>query len=210
MLPVVANPGPTDRARRAQVPWVVRVASSKLSPDKLQEEARIIVRARDGDRSAFAELVEHYWQRLFRWLFHLTRDRHAAEDLCQETFLRAFAHLNRFQPGTNFTAWIYRIGHNAFANQCRAARKREPLPEDLHDRGLGPVEDAVGREAAEDVARALQQLPTDYRAALLLRVEEDLSFRQIAEVLGLTEETARWRVFKARQKLLELLASREK
>jgi RNA polymerase sigma-70 factor, ECF subfamily len=172
----------------------------------LHEEARIIVRARDGDRAAFAELVERYWQRLFRWLFQLTRDRHAAEDLCQETFLRAFAHLNRFQPGTNFTAWIYRIGHNAFANQCRATRKREPLPDDLYDRGVGPVEDAIGREAAEDVARALKQLPTDYRAALLLRVEEDLSFRQIAEVLGLTEETARWRVFKARQKLLGLLS----
>ncbi len=206
MLPVVANPAPIKHSQATRVPGVVRVASSKLSPDLLHEEARIIVRARDGDRAAFAELVERYWQRLFRWLFHLTRDRHAAEDLCQETFLRAFAHLHRFQPGTNFTAWIYRIGHNAFANQCRAARKREPLPDDLYDRGQGPVEEAVGREAAEDVARALEQLPTDYRAALLLRIEEDLSFRQIAEVLNLTEETARWRVFKARQKLLGLLS----
>jgi len=172
----------------------------------LHEEARIIVRAWRGDRAAFADLVERYWQRLFRWLFHLTRDRHAAEDLAQETFLRAFAHLNRFQPGTNFAAWIFRIAHNAFANQCRAARKREPLPEELYDRGPGPVEEAVSREGVEDVARAVQQLPTDYRAALLLRVEEELSFRQIADVLGLTEETARWRVFKARQKLVGLLA----
>jgi RNA polymerase sigma-70 factor (ECF subfamily) len=194
------------KAAAARVPGVVRVASSKLSPDLLHEEARIIVRACGGDRTAFADLVERYWQRLFRWLFHLTRDRHAAEDLAQETFLRAFAHLNRFQPGTNFAAWVFRIAHNAFANQCRAARKREPLPEELYDRGLGPVEEAVSREGIEDVARAVQQLPTDYRAALLLRVEEDLSFRQIADILDLTEETARWRVFKARQKLLGLLS----
>ena len=168
-----------------------------------------MVRARDGDRTAFADLVERYWQRLFRWLFHLTRDRHAAEDLAQETFLRAFAHLQRFQPGTNFTAWIYRIAHNAFANQCRAARKREPLPDDLYDRGLCPDEEAIGREAIEDIAEAVEQLPADFRAALLLRVEEEMSFREIAEVLALTEETARWRVFKARQKLLGLLRPEE-
>jgi RNA polymerase sigma-70 factor (ECF subfamily) len=193
-------------SRAGKLPRAVRVASSKLSPDTLHEEARVIVRARDGDRAAFAELVERYWQRLFRWLFHLTRDRHAAEDLAQETFLRAFAHLNRFQPGTNFTAWIYRIAHNAFANQCRASRKREPLPDEVYDHGPDPIELAIGREAVEDVAKALEELPADYRSALLLRVEEDLSFRQIAEILGLTEETARWRVFKARQKLLGLLS----
>ncbi len=181
------------------------MASSKLSLETLHEEARLIVRARDGDRAACADLVERFWQRLFRWLFHLTRDRHAAEDLAQETFLKVFANLNRFQPGTNFTAWIYRIAHNAFANHCRASRKREALPEELFDRGRGPIDDATDREAIEDVARAIERLPSDYRAALLLRVDEELSFRQIAEVLGLTEETARWRVFKARQKLLGLL-----
>jgi len=183
----------------------VRVASSKLSPGPLHDEARLVIRAREGNRAAFAELVDRYWQRLFRWLFHLTRDRHNAEDLAQETFLRAFAHLNRFQPGTNFAAWIFRIAHNAFANQCRAARRREQLSDELATHDMGPVEEAIGREAAEDVARALEQLPTEYRAAVLLRVEEELSFRQIAEVLDLTEETARWRVFKARQKLLVLL-----
>jgi RNA polymerase sigma-70 factor (ECF subfamily) len=185
------------------------VASSKLSPALLNEEARLIVRARDGDRAAFADLVERYWQRLFRWLYQLTRDRHTAEDLTQEAFLRAFAHLSRFQPGTNFVAWIFRIAHNAFANICRSNRKREQMPEEILDRSVGPYEEAVGREAAEDVARALEQLPTDYRAALLLRVEEELSFRQIAEVLDLTEETARWRVFKARKRLLELLSPTE-
>ena len=99
-----------------------------------------------------------------------------------------------------------RIAHNAFANVCRSTRKREALPDEILDRSVGPFEEAVGREAAEDVANALERLPTDYRAALLLRVEEELSFRQIAEVLDLTEETARWRVFKARKKLLELLS----
>src|SRR5207244_583966 len=158
-----------------------------------------------GDRPAFAALVERYWERLYRWLYHLTHDRHAAEDLAQETFLKAFAHLERFQAGTNFRAWLFRIAHNTFANQCRVARRRHPLPEDLATHDQGPEARLLSQEALQGLAHALAQLPTEYRAALLLRAEEDLSFRQIADVLGLTEETARWRVFKARQKLLAIL-----
>ncbi len=170
------------------------------------EEQGLIRRAQAGDRPAFAGLVERYWDRLYRWLYHLARDRHAAEDLTQETFLKAFAGLGRFQPGTNFAAWLFRIGHNNFANHYRAAqRSRMPLAETLPARNQGPAEEAQSREAVRSIAGALGRLPPEYRAALLLRVDEDLSFRQIADVLGLTEETARWRVFKARQKLLSIL-----
>jgi RNA polymerase sigma-70 factor (ECF subfamily) len=187
----------------------VRVASSERPQEPLTEEHRLIGTAQQGDRTAFAALVERYWDRLYRWLYHLTRDRHAAEDLAQETLLKAWAGLDTFRAGTNFGAWLFRIAHNNFANQHRAAaRKRQPLPPDLPDPDRGPVEQALSQEALEGLARALNRLPTDFRAALLLRVEEGLSFRQIAEVLGLTEETARWRVFKARQKLLSLLPPR--
>jgi RNA polymerase sigma-70 factor (ECF subfamily) len=149
--------------------------------------------------------VERYWERLYRWLFHLTHDRHTAEDLAQEAFLKAFAHLRKFQPGSNFRAWLFRIAHNAFANQCRSARPREPLPDDLSAHEPGPEASLLSKEALQGLTQAVAQLPTEFRAALLLRAEEDLSFRQIADVLGLTEETARWRVFKARQKLLAAL-----
>jgi RNA polymerase sigma-70 factor (ECF subfamily) len=186
----------------------VRVASPENPPDWPAEEARLIVRAQQGDRPAFSALVERYWDRLYRWLYQLTRDRHAAEDLAQETFLKALGGLARFRPGSNFAAWLFRIAHNAFANQCRSARRREPLPDDLPGRGMGPDEAAAGREAEQALSRALGRLPPEWRGALLLRAEAGLSFRQIGEALDLTEETARWRVFKARQKLLELLAPR--
>ena len=166
--------------------------------------------AQDGDRPAFAALVEHYWERLYRWLYRLTRDAHAAEDLAQEAFLKAFAHLDRFRPGTNFRAWLFRIAHNAFANHHRArARQRERLPGDLPAVERGPVEEVLSREALRGLAEAVNALAVEFRAPLLLRVQEGLSFRQIAEVLDLTEETARWRVFKARQKLLKLLAPQQ-
>ncbi len=188
----------------------MRVASFDNSHDDLADEHRLIVAAQKGDRPAFAQLVERYWDRLYRWLYRLTHDRHTAEDLVQESFLKAFAGLKKFQAGTNFAAWLFRIAHNNYANQCRAAsRPREALPAELPDSQQGPLDRAISAEALQNLARAVNRLPAEFRAALLLRVEEGLSFRQIAEVLDLTEETARWRVFKARQKLLSLLAPRQ-
>jgi RNA polymerase sigma-70 factor (ECF subfamily) len=188
----------------------MRVAAFDNSHETLADEHRHIVAAQRGDRAAFTQLVERYWDRLYRWLYHLAHDQHMAEDLAQETFLKAFAGLKKFQAGTNFAAWLFRIAHNNFANQCRAsARRREPLPDDLPDSRHGPLDQAISAEAFQQVARAIGHLPAEFRAALLLRVEEGLSFRQIAEVLDLTEETARWRVFKARQKLLSVLAPRQ-
>ncbi|MFO0925586.1 MAG: sigma-70 family RNA polymerase sigma factor [Gemmataceae bacterium] len=174
-------------------------------PPPAAEEADWVRAAQRHDRQAFARLVEAYWGRLFRWLFQLTGNRHLAEDLAQEAFLKALAHLHRFRAGTNFKAWLFRIAHNAFANHARADRRRTTLPDDLPAPQRGPVEAACGKEAVAHLAAAIDRLPTDFRAALLLRVEEELSFREIAAVLDTTEETARWRVFKARQKLLDLL-----
>lgn len=175
--------------------------------DPLLDREQVLIRqAQDGNREAFAGLVETYWERLYRWLYHLAHDRHAAEDLAQEAFLKALANMHRFQAGTNFQAWLFRIAYNRFVNHYRrASRARSPLPAQLVASGPGPVEEAIGREARQNLARAIGRLPHDYRAALLLRAEEGLSFREIAAVLATTEETARWRVFKARQKLLEVL-----
>jgi RNA polymerase sigma-70 factor (ECF subfamily) len=171
-------------------------------------EQELIERARRGERGAFAPLVERYWDRLYRWLYHLTHDAHAAEDLAQEAFLKALAGLASFRPGSCFRAWLFRIAHNQLANQQRPGRPvRLAFPDELPARGAGPADLLLSREGLALLARAVGRLPAEYRAAFLLRAEEDLSFREIAEVLGTTEETARWRVFKARKKLTETLAA---
>jgi len=171
------------------------------------DEHMLIHRAQHGEREAFAQLVEHYWDRLYRWLCHMTHDPNAAEDLAQDAFLRALTGLSSFRAGSNFQAWLFRIAHNAFANQLRARRHtRQPLPEDAAARDEGPAEQAMSRETLQLLARAVGRLPAEFRAAFLLRVEENLSFQSIGEVLEITEETARWRVFKARQKLMDVLA----
>ncbi len=171
-----------------------------------EEESLLIRGARAGDRQAFARLVERYWDGLFRWLYQVSRDRHTAEDVAQEAFLKAFKGLHTFREGTNFRAWLFRIAHNTFANQRRTSRPRQPYPDELPSRDEGPLDQALSREALQLVARAVGRLPADFRAAFLLRAEEGLSFRDVGKALGITEETARWRVFKARQKLMTVLA----
>jgi RNA polymerase sigma-70 factor (ECF subfamily) len=174
----------------------------------IEQEPALLHAACQGDRNAFAVLVERYWDRLYRWLIHLAHDRHTAEDLTQEAFLKAFAGLKLFREGSNFRAWLFRIAHNCFVNIQRrgCTRRGQPLVDSLPDKEDGPVEQVLSREAMKALALAVNQLPDDFRAAFLLRAEEGMSFRQIAEVLDLTEETARWRVFKARQKLLTGMA----
>jgi RNA polymerase sigma-70 factor, ECF subfamily len=181
-----------------------------VSPDVGQpggDEADLIRAAQAGDRPAFGVLIERYWDRLYRWLCRLTRDGAAAEDIAQETFLKAFAAVQSFRAGSNFRAWVFRIAHNNFVNHRRAVRHAtRPLAPEIAEDPRGPVGEALTRETLRRIAEAVAKLPSDFRGALTLRVEEGLSFRDIAEVMGITEETARWRVFKARQKLMTVLA----
>jgi RNA polymerase sigma-70 factor (ECF subfamily) len=173
----------------------------------LSNEHVLIHQAQRGDRAAFAKLVEHYWDGLYRWLCHLSHDRHTAEDVAQEAFMNAMTAINSFRIGTNFRAWLFRIAHNAFANQARARRHvKQAFPENLVSGEQGPAELAMSKEAMLLLARAVGRLPTEFRAAFLLRAEEGMSFETIAEVLDITEETARWRVYKARQKLMTAIS----
>ena len=197
------NPSLPPEPRR--IDRCVTPETEPLLPD---EEADWIRAAQAGDRAAFARLVDRYWERLYRWLYQVTRDRHLAEDLTQETFLKAFAAVQSFRAGSNFRAWVFRIGHNNLVNHKRADRRtKHQLPDDLAASDLTSAEDTTAnREALEAVSKAVAELPAEFRAALMLRVDEGLSFRDVARVLETTEETARWRVFKARQKLLKILA----
>jgi RNA polymerase sigma-70 factor (ECF subfamily) len=173
-----------------------------------QHESAWIAAAQSGDSQAYGWLVEHYWERLYRWLFQLCRNRHQAEDLTQETFTKALAALQSFRPDSNFRAWIFRIAHNNFVNDKRRDKRtprsldRDSVPE------IGDSTEATSIESREELRRVYQVLETmqaDFRTALLLRIEDGMSFKDMAEVLNTTEETARWRVYKARQKLMKEL-----
>jgi RNA polymerase sigma-70 factor (ECF subfamily) len=171
------------------------------------EELGWVRRAQAGDRTAFAALVDLYWERLRRWLYGLTGKEHFAEDLTQEAFTRAWAALPRLTAELRFQPWLFRIARNCLLDNRRGQRgiDPQPLPEQLPEKGEGPLGELLEREAHQAVQTALARLPEQYRTAYLLWTQADLPYSEIAQVLGTTEETARWRVYKARQYLLNEL-----
>jgi RNA polymerase sigma-70 factor (ECF subfamily) len=172
--------------------------------DELQEQTWLR-QAQAGQREAFARLVDAYWPRIHRWLWGLTRNAHAAEDLTQDVFLKAWAKLDTFQAGTHFRAWLFRLACNSFLDSRRGPRGLPvlPLPANAAGRDPDPVATLCSREIQIHLDAALHRLPLKFRAPFLLRMQEELPFEEIGKALGLTKETARWRVFKARKRLLQ-------
>ena len=158
----------------------------------------------------FRTLVDQHWDVVYRLLFHMTSDPHDAEDLAQETFLRALRGRGFFREGTNARAWLMRIATNAFFDLRRrrkAARTRTLDPTDLERLPAG-----TGHEDAADVrsavAAALAELSQTQRAVFLLRVDEDRSFEEIAEAMKISPATARWHLMQARRCLVARLKGR--
>lgn len=163
-------------------------------------------RARAGDREAFDALVDRYWHPVRAWLAGLTGDDHAAEDLAQEAFLKAWVALPGLVAEGTFRVWLFRIARNESATRARSPRSAVGvhLPE-VEDARPGPVEVAEEREGAAALREAVGKLPATYREAYLLWTHENLSYPDIAGVLDVTEETARWRVCEARRRLTRIL-----
>lgn len=177
-------------------------------PESPDSDAALTRLARAGDRAAWGALAARHYEPLFRWLWRVSGRHEVAEDLAQDAFLRAATRMDLFHDGTHFRAWLFRIAHNLWANHCRSsARRRAGGLEDaaeMPDSALAtidPVQQLANREEIDVLKERLQAVPREWREALLLRAEGELSFRDIAEVQGITEETARWRVFKARKEL---------
>jgi RNA polymerase sigma-70 factor (ECF subfamily) len=167
---------------------------------------QFVVRAQAGERGAFAALVEHYWAPLSRWLLQLARRLELAEDLAQDAFLRAWEGIGRLHPPSGFRAWLFRIALNRFLDERRRPRAAAICEEPIDYREAGePLANLLEAEGLDVLRRSLAGLAEPYRAPFLLRTQEGFSFAEIALVLGVAEETARWRVAKARHLLLDAM-----
>lgn len=164
--------------------------------------------AQAGDRAAFAALVELYWERIRRWLFSLTRQAHLAEDLTQEVFVRAWTGLPALEADQHFRGWLFRIAKNLALDSRKGPRgtPTHPLPDSLCAREAGPLDVLIEDEGQRLLQAALDRLAFAYRTAYLLWTQEDLPYAEIARILNITAETARWRVCKAREFLCQELA----
>jgi len=161
----------------------------------------------DSGVGSFADVVDQHWSAVCRLLHHLTGNAHDTEDLAQETFLKAWKSRGKFQEGTNRRAWLLKIASNAFFDLRRGQKRSpaEPLVEEVAARGRSPTEHLETAEQAELLRAAMSELSDVARAVFHLRVTEELSFRETAEAVGVSEEAARWHMGQARRKLLARL-----
>jgi len=165
-------------------------------PDE-QLIARVVVQ---DDRHAFSELVRRYQSGVRATLRRLTAGNHAlADDLAQETFLAAYRNLRSFRQEARFSTWLYRIAMNlCLTHRKTAAREAPGEPDDrLRDERDDSLTVLVATERAQAVEAAIAALPPQQQATLTLRVQHGLSHREIAEVLGCAEGTAKANYFHA-------------
>ncbi|MBL8626903.1 MAG: sigma-70 family RNA polymerase sigma factor [Myxococcales bacterium] len=185
-----------------------------------EDESDLLTRARGGDRSAFGALVRLYQRRVYAAALHVTGNHADAEDVAQETFVRAYRGLASFDGRADFFTWLYRIAINTALNRLRSGRRTRALadagaaevaqlggkPEDLGTPRYAPDEQAALTQEVRTTLEAVAALSPTLRVTLLLATVEGLSHKQIAAVLDVPEGTVAWRVNEARRLLRERLA----
>ena len=179
--------------------WYSKVTGEDVSDEKLIEKTL------SGEVEAFGELVEKYQDRLYNTMFRIVGNPDDTQDVVQEAFLQAYANLSRFRMSSQFYTWIYRIAYN-IAVACLHQRRRQVSADDLAadfsesiaDKSETPVEETSRQEDAALLWNAIEKLPTDYRAPLVLREMEGASYEEISELLGIPVGTVRSRLHRAR------------
>lgn len=177
----------------------------------------VVREAKNGDRQAFARIVEAYQCGVWRLAWRICYDRHEANDMAQEVFLRVYQKLPQYDEGRAFSPWFYRVATNVCLNYKRDRGRRpasldapvaggdEPPPEP-EDPGPRPEEVADLRLDRERVDAAIRELPADSRAVLTLYYLEGLGLPELAEALGASQNTCKVRLFRAREALKRRLA----
>lgn len=182
------------------------------------DEGTLVSQAREGDARAFGELVRRYEGKIFRLAQHVTQNREDAEDVLQETFMKAYEHLDQFQGNSKFYTWIVRIA----VNQALMKLRRRKTDKSVSiDENIDTGEDTIVREIAawdedpeqrfgrdelgEILDTAIQSLDTPYRSVFVLRDIEELSTEETADALGLSVPAVKSRLLRARLQLREKL-----
>ncbi|MEO0079269.1 MAG: sigma-70 family RNA polymerase sigma factor [candidate division WOR-3 bacterium] len=186
---------------------------NKLSETETKiPDVELVRQARAGDTQAFDELMKRYSESIYLLTYSIVRSQADASDLSQETFIRAYRSLARYDERFAFYTWLRKIAVNLCFNLLKRRRRFRflPLPmsddererPDIPDPRPGPPEESGLRL---DLERALNKLPPEQRAVFVLRVNEDMSYNEISKTLGIPIGTVMSRLNRARQRLRELL-----
>jgi RNA polymerase sigma-70 factor (ECF subfamily) len=211
---LISNDGNDPPASHTRPAGTLKRTRTTTMPKPTDRE--LVDRARDGEKAAFGELVRRHQQRIHRLAVHMLRDRAEAEDVTQETFIRAFQALARFDGRSEAYTWFYRITINLSLNRIRS-RKTSRATHDSDDPRLDavltdkrpetsdPAGSAQRRELYLVLCQGIDQLSETLRTTLILVCIDGRSHEDVSSILGAPEGTIAWRIHEARRKLKEFL-----
>ena len=193
-------------------------ALASESPEAMAD-AEVMLKVKTGDESAFSYLVQKYRRPMVSFMYRMCHNPAAAEELAQEVFLRVYRSRTSYEPTAKFSTWIYRIATNLAVNHARDTRHErpamsvrldEPDPEtgttpDLADTSLSVEEQILYRERMAMIRAKVQALPERQRMAVIMHKYQQMDYRQIAEVLKLSESATKSLLFRAYETLREQL-----
>ncbi|CAA9327752.1 MAG: RNA polymerase sigma factor RpoE [uncultured Gemmatimonadetes bacterium] len=203
----------------ARAPKPADPASARSALKQL-DDSGVVAAFLDGEKRAFGELVERYQTRLLNFVYRTTGDRERAEDLVQETFIRVYRHLHRFDQSKKFSTWVYTIASNLAKNELRN-RSRNPLvlfqtikknwdadarPLEWEDNTYRPDDLFRKRHLKSMVESAVDQLPEHHRTVFILREMEGKTYEEIADITGANLGTVKSRLNRARNNFAQLIA----
>jgi len=191
-------------------------ARQNVSPaNEGTSDADVMLRVKAGDDSAFAYLVQKYRRPMVSFMYRMAHNAAAAEDLAQEVFLRVYRSRESYEPSAKFSTWLYRIATNLAVNYVRDTRHERPenmvsvdepdqetgLTMDVRDTSLTAEEEILRRERMAAIRQRVQALPARQRLAVLMHKYQQMDYRQIAQVLKLSESATKSLLFRAYETL---------
>jgi RNA polymerase sigma factor (sigma-70 family) len=185
----------------------------------LHDDIELISQALRGDQKAFRDLTDRHRASVYHIVYKIVHDRETANDLVQETFMKAFASLASYRPEFRFSTWLYKIAANCSIDHLRKKRIQALSLErhlegengtrriDVADYSYHPERDLVRKEQRFTIEEAIESLPGKYREVIIYRHKDDKSYEEIADLLGIPIGTVKARIFRARELLKKKLKS---
>ena len=184
-------------------------------------DAILAVKVQKGDREAFGELVENFQARIYSFCYQFFRDRDIAAEMAQETFLRAYRYIKKYDPKKKFSTWIYSIARNICIDEKRKMDRSRTVPiDDVNPANIqssqqsrhlkNPSQISTHLEDRMLLENAIARLPDKYKAAIILCYFQELPYQEIADVLGLSLNLVKVRIFRAKKQLLEILKEKDR
>ena len=172
-----------------------------------EREVFLMERIASGDQYAMEELIELWKMPMFRFFLRSLNHHEDAEDLTQRVFIRIYRSAERYLPHAKFSTWIFTIARNLLIDEIKKRKRRPQMVFDEYIERAGEVEGGRSAELTEILMQQLDLIPENHRTALLLRVQRELSYREIAEVMQSTEASVKTWIHRARLDLRKSLSN---